>query len=118
MTVKQNGDRLEIEVEVSGPQGNRKVSASYIVNGQESEFTPPVVGGGTPKGGKRISTWFAAGNGFDVKEQATIEGDEGTDTITGTRRWPLSPDGKLLTIEMDLDGSEGPIKSKRVFVRQ
>lgn len=51
MTVKQTGDRLEIEVEVSGPQGNRKVSNSYIVNGQEAEFTLPVVGGGTPKGG-------------------------------------------------------------------
>ena len=118
MIVKQTGDRLDIEIETSGPQGNRKVTDSYIVNGKEAEFTPALVGGGTSKGGKRTSTWSAEGKGFDATEEATIEGEEGTDTIKGTRKWQLSPDGKSLTIEMQLEGSQGQIKSKRVFVKQ
>jgi hypothetical protein len=118
MMVKQTGDRLDVEIETSGPQGNRKVTDNYIVNGKEAEFTPPLIGGGTSKGGKRTSTWSAEGKSFDVTEEATIENEEGTDTIKGKRKWQLSSDGKLLTIEMDLAGSQGSMKSKRVFVRQ
>ena len=40
------------------------------------------------------------------------------DTIKGKRTWRLSPDGKVLTIEMDMTGKGGAIKSKRVFNRK
>ena len=118
MTVKQSGDRLEVEIKVTGPQGDRTVSDVYVVNGNEAEFTPAIVGGGTPKNGKRTSTWAADARGFDSVEEATVEGDGGTDTLKGTRTWRLSEDGKLLTIDMHIEGGGGPMKAKRVFVKK
>ena len=118
MTVKQSGDRLEVEVKVSGPQGDRTVSDIYMVNGTETDFTPAIIGGGKPKDGKRTSTWAADAKGFDATEQATVEGDGGTDTFKAKRTWRLSEDGKLLTIDMDIEGGGGPMKAKRVFVKK
>ena len=118
LTVKQVDDRIDVEIKMSGPQGDRTLPDAYIVNGKEAEFQPAIVSGGNPKGGKRVSTWAKDGAGFDVQEQAVIDGPEGADEVKGKRTWRLSPDGKVLTIEMDMAGKGGPIKSKRVFNRK
>jgi hypothetical protein len=65
-----------------------------------------------------VSTWAKDGAGFDVQEQAVVDGPEGEDEVKGKRTWRLSADGKVLTIEMDLTGKGGAIKSKRVFSRK
>lgn len=118
LTVKQVGDRIDVETKMSGPQGDHTLPDAYVVNGKETDFTPPIISGGTAKSGKRVSTWTSDGAGFDVQEQAVIDGPEGEGEIKGKRTWRLSPDGKVLTIEMDLMGEGGPIKSKRVFNRK
>jgi hypothetical protein len=118
LTVKQTGDRIDVETKMSGPQGDKTVPDAYLVNGKEAEFKPPVISGGTAKGGKRVSIWAKDGAGFDVQEQAQIDGPEGTDELKGKRTWRLSPDGKVLTIELDMAGKDGAIKSKRVFNRK
>ena len=118
LTVKQVDDRIDVEIKMSGPQGDRTLPDAYIVNGKEVEFKPPVVSGGNPKGGKRVSTWAKDGAGFDVQEQAVIDGPEGADEVKGKRTWRLSPDGKVLTMELDMVGKGGAIKSKRVFNRK
>jgi hypothetical protein len=117
LTVKQVGDRIDVEIKMSGPQGDRTMPDAYVVDGKEAEFKPAIASGGTAKGGKRVSTWAKDGAGFDVQEQAAIDGPEGADEVKGTRTWRLSPDGKVLTIELDLTGKGGAIKSKRVFNR-
>jgi hypothetical protein len=118
LTVKQVNDHIDVETKMSGPQGDRTISDAYVLDGKETDFTPPIITGGTAKGGKRVSTWAKDGAGFDVQEQAAIEGPQGAGEVKGTRTWRLSPDGKVLTIEMDLTGNAGPIKSKRVFNRK
>jgi hypothetical protein len=118
LTIKQVDDRIDVEIKTSGPQGDRTLPDAYVVNGKEAEFKPAIVSGGNAKGGKRVSTWAKDGAGFDVQEQAAIEGPEGADEVKGTRTWRLSADGKVLTIEMDMAGKTGPIKSKRVFNRK
>lgn len=118
LTVKQVSDRIDVETKMSGPQGDRTLPDAYIVDGKETDFKPPVISGGNAKGGKRVSTWAKDGAGFDVQEQAQIDGPEGADELKGKRTWRLSPDGKILTIEMDLTGNGGAIKSKRVFNRK
>lgn len=118
MSVKQSGERIEVEVKLGGPEGERTVTDLYILNGKEAEFTPAVMGGGTAKQGKRVSNWRADGAGFEATEEAMIEGSEGTDKVAGKRTWRLSPDGKELTIEIDLRGDMGEIKSKRVFLKK
>src|SRR5215212_869304 len=118
LTVKQVDDRIDLEIKMSGPQGDRTLPDAYVIDGKETEFKPAIMSGGNAKGGKRVSTWAKDGTGFDVQEQAVIEGPEGEDEVKGKRTWRLSPDGKVLTIEMDLTGKGGAIKSKRVFNRK
>lgn len=117
LTLKQTGDRLEVEAKISGPQGEQTVSDGYIIDGQPKDFEPALVGGGKGKG-KRTSTWAADGGGFDASEEATLQGPEGEETVKATRRWRLSPDGKTLTIEMSFEGPGGSRKSKRVFTKK
>jgi hypothetical protein len=118
LSVKQVDDRIDVEIKMSGPQGDHTLPDAYVVDGKEAEFKPPIVSGGNAKGGKRVSTWAKDGAGFDVQEHALIDGPEGADELKGTRTWRLSPDGKVLTIEMDLTGNGGAIKSKRIFNRK
>ena len=118
LTVKQLNDRIDVETKMSGPQGDRTLPDAYVVDGKEAEFKPAIMSGGNAKSGKRVSTWAKDAAGFDVQEQAVIDGPEGADEVKGKRTWRLSPDGKVLTIEIDLMGKGGAIKSKRVFNRK
>src|SRR5215212_1308205 len=55
MKVTQVGEKIDVEVKVSSPQGEQLVKDSYVVDGKEHEFNPPFIGG-TPLGkGKRTS---------------------------------------------------------------
>ena len=116
LTVKQTGNRLEVETKITGPQ-DRTVNDTYALDGKPAEFTPAVLGGGTAKKGTRTATWSADGSGMDVIEEAELDSSEGADEVKAKRTWRLSPDGKVLTIEIDLTGKGGTMKSKRVFNR-
>ncbi len=119
MTVKQSVDRLEVETKITGPQGDRSINDTYTVDGKPAEWTPAVLGGGgKAKKGTRSASWSSDGSGMDIIEEAEIETSEGVDTIKGKRSWRLSENGKVLTIELDLTGEQGPIKGKRVYRKQ
>lgn len=117
MTVVQAGERVDIETKLSGAQGEQTVKDTYVLNGKEMEFVPPVLGGNKAKAGKRTSTPTDDGDGFDVREEAVVDGPNGEATIKATRRWTLSADGRTLTIAMSLDGPDGAMHTKRVFAR-
>jgi hypothetical protein len=114
LTVKQDGDRIEIELKVKTPQGERTAKDSYNVGGGEVEFTPP----GAVGKGKRTAKWAADGNAVEISELYDAQTPEGTDTMKGWRRWSLSPDGKLLSIEQSVQTPNGLSQTKRVFVKQ
>ena len=117
LTVKQTGDRLEVETKIAGAQ-DRTVNDTYTLDGKPAEFTPAILGGGKAKKGTRTASWSTDGKGIDIVEDAEVETADGAaDEIKGKRTWRLSPDGKVLTIEIDLTGNSGPIKSKRLFNR-
>lgn len=121
MTVKQQANRLDVKVQVSGgPGGDRTLEDAYVLNGEATDFKPPLMGGGaTVKSAKRTSTLAAEGRGFDTTEQAEVEGEEGAGTIKATRAWRLSDDGKTLTIEMAMTMPGGSVnKTKRVFTKK
>jgi len=119
MTVKQTGDRLEVEMKITGPQQDRTVNDTYTLDGKPAEFTPAMLGAGKAKKGTRTASWSADGSGMDLIEEAEVETPEGgADTIKGKRTWRLSEGGKVLTIEIDLAGGQGPIKGKRIFRKQ
>ena len=121
MTVKQQANRLDVKVRVTGgPAGDRTLEDAYVLNGEATDFKPPMIGGGgTVKSAKRTASWAGEGRGFDAVEQAEVEGDEGSGTIKATRAWRLSEDGKTLTVEMAMTTPDGSVnKSKRVFAKK
>ena len=118
MTVKQTADRLEVETKITGPQGDRTVNDTYTVDGKQTSFSPAMLAGGSAKNGLRTASWSPDGKGMDVLEQADVETPQGADKLKGKRIWRLSEDGKVLTIEIDLAGEKGPIKGKRVYLKQ
>lgn len=117
LTVKLEGDRVDVEAKISGPRGEQTVNDSYVLDGKAKDFTPTLVGGGKGKG-QRTSAWTAEGDGFDASEEATLEGPDGAETVKAKRRWRVSPDGKTLTIEMSFEGPNGAVNSKRVFTKK
>src|SRR6185295_4871990 len=77
MTVKQNGDQVEVETKLIQPGNERTVKDSYILDGKEYEFAPPVppnapADAPKPKG-KRTSKWLPNGEGIMVTEITTTE---------------------------------------------
>jgi hypothetical protein len=117
MTVKQSGDRIEIEIHGKTPVGELRAPDVYVLDGKETDFQPQIIGGGSGTG-KRTSRWSDGRNGFEATERATIRGPEGEITLTVARTWALAPGGDALTIEMTSSGPQGAMKSTRVFTRQ
>ena len=120
MSVKQEGDRVDVITRVSGgPAGDRAHQDKYTVNGEAADFNPPLMGATTAKSAKRTAKWATEGKGFDTTEQAEIDGPQGAASINATRTWRLSDDGKTLTIEMALEQPDGGVnKSKRVYTKK
>lgn len=117
MTVTQTGDKIDLETKVTTPQGERVVKDSYTADGKEIDFTPQGPQGAMGKG-KRTAKWTADGTGLEVSETATLDGPNGPNEISATRKWSLAADGKTLTIELTFSGEQGMQKTKRVFVKQ
>jgi hypothetical protein len=118
MTVRQAGDRLDIEMKMSGPQGNEEIKDQFILDGKETDYTPTVMKGYEVTRGKRTPKWAGDGKGFDLLEDATVDGPNGALNIKVTRHWQLAEDGKTLTVDVAVDGPRGIRKSKRVYARK
>jgi hypothetical protein len=117
MTVTQTGDKIELETKIVAPNGERTIKDSYTVDGKEADFTPQGPQGVMGKG-KRTSRWSADGATLEVSETATLDGPNGPDEVSATRKWSLAADGKTLTIELSFSGEQGVQKTRRVFVKQ
>ncbi len=117
MTITQTGDKIDLETKVNGPNGERVIKDSYTVDGKETDFTPQGRQGAMGKG-KRTAKWSADSSALEVSETATLNGPNGPDEISATRKWTLAADGKTLTIELTFSGEQGMQKTKRVFVKQ
>src|SRR4028118_1809677 len=68
MTVTQKGDRIDIETKSKVGEGKENVSKdAYVLDGKETDFTPPVPAGAAKKA-RRVSKSTDDGNGFDATE--------------------------------------------------
>jgi hypothetical protein len=134
MTVRQEGDRVTIEVLIKTPEGERTVTDSYTLDGKETEFTPPApppprqpspeppqAGAQTPPPaptkGKRRGEWLARGDGFVVYDETTAQGPDGPSVVKTARKWIMWPDGTL-SIEIFDETPRGDFSTKRLFVRK
>jgi hypothetical protein len=117
MTVSQTDDKLSLETKLIMEQGEQVVADSYMLNGNEVDFTPKTPDGTSGKG-KRTAKWGADGSSFEVNEKATFDTPEGAVTLQTTRKWALSPDGKTLKIDMTVEGPNGKQQLKRTFIKK
>jgi hypothetical protein len=117
MTVKQSGDRIEIEIHSQTPMGERQSADVYVLDGKESDYQP-ILNVEASATGKRTARWSEGRHGFEATETATVQGPQGEMTITSVRKWTLAPGGDALTVELTSRSPQGEMKSTRVFTRQ
>lgn len=120
MTVAQKDDQIEVETKLIQPGNERVQKDTYILDGKEHEFTPPVppnapADAPAPKG-KRTSNWLPAGNGITVTDVTTAETPKGPVTTQVVRKWTMTGQGELV-IDMYVDNPNVSYEAKRIFKR-
>jgi hypothetical protein len=120
MVVKQTSDEIQLETKLIQPDNERTVKDSYVLDGKEHDFTPPVPPNAPANApaakGKRTASWLPNGNGIVVNESTTTETPKGPVTSQLVRKWTLTGEGEL-TIDMYIDGPNGSFETKRIFKR-
>lgn len=118
MTVKQNGEQMEVETKLVQPGNERTQKDIYILDGKEYEFVPPVppnapADAPKPKG-KRTVKWLPNGEGILVTEITTTETPNGTQTTQVVKKWTMTGEGEL-TIASYVDTPTISYEAKRIF---
>ncbi|MDQ3906889.1 MAG: hypothetical protein M3268_00955 [Acidobacteriota bacterium] len=116
MTVKQDGDKLEVTRQIKDQMGERTTADTYTADGKEGEFTMQMAG--NEQKGKRTVKWSADGSTLEIRETATVERQGQSIDIENVSKWSLSGDGKTLTVDQTRNSPMGTQTSKRVFNKQ
>lgn len=115
MTITHQGDSLKLVGKQKSARGEVDLNESYGLDGKQSDFTPL----NPPNAkGKRKAYWLPNAKGIIVEDEITSDSPNGPATQLITRKWRLSPDGSVLTIDYFIDNARGSFESKRVFVRK
>ena len=121
MTVTQTENQLEVETKLIQPDNERTVKDTYVFDGKEHEFTPPMPPNAPPSApapkGKRTANWLPDGNGIVVNEVLTTETPKGPATTQVTKKWTFTGEGEL-TIALYVDGPNGSYEAKRIFTKK
>ncbi len=116
LVVTQTANEITVETKLIQPGNERSVKDTFVLDGQEREFTPQAPPGQTPPKGKRTASWMPAGNGILVTEVTTNETPKGPVTSQVVRKWTIT-NGELV-IAMYVDGPNGSFEAKRIFIRK
>ena len=114
MTIAHGGNDVKVDAVLKTPQGERSVSESWAIDGQEREFTP-VTAGAT---GKRTASWLPGDRGILVRDETVTGSPNGPVKQVVTRKYTLSLDRRTLTVDYYSDTPRGSFESKRVFTRE
>jgi hypothetical protein len=117
MTVTQTGDELTVETKLIQPGNERTQKDTYVLDGKERDFTPPVppnaAANAPPPKGKRTAYWMPGNKGILVDDVTTAETPNGPAVTKVTRKWTFSS-GELV-IDMFVDNPNVSYEAKRVF---
>jgi hypothetical protein len=120
MTVTQKDDQIDVETKLIQPENERVQKDTYIIDGKEHDFTPPVPpnapAGAPAPTGKRTANWLPAGYGITVTDVTTAQTPKGPATTQVVRKWTLSGQGELV-IDMYVDNPNISYEAKRIFKR-
>ena len=117
LIVTQKGDQIELETRLIQPNNERSVKDTYILDGQEHEFTPQTPPNQPPAKGKRTVTWLPGDRGLQITEVTTAETPKGPVTNQVVRKWTISGQGELI-IDMYVDNPNVSYEAKRIFIRK
>lgn len=121
MTISQTEDQIIVETKLIQPDNERTVNDTYVLDGKEYEFTPPLPPKAAPNTpaakGKRTAAWLPTGTGIVVTDVITNETPKGPVTTQIARKWTITRDGEL-TITMFIDAPNGSYETKRIFLRK
>jgi hypothetical protein len=112
MTVTQQGDLVRIEAKLVTAQGQQAVKEEWMLDGVERDFAPPSPANAR---GKRKAYWLPMDRGIVVEDRVTVETPNGPVLQQTTRKWSLSADGAMLTVDYYIDRPTGSGESRRVF---
>ena len=116
MTVTQTGNEIAVETKLIQPGNERTVKDTYVLDGQERDFTPQAPPGQTPPKGKRTANWMTDGKGILVTEVTTTETPKGPVTGQVVRKWTIT-NGELV-IAMYVDNPNVSYEAKRIFIKK
>lgn len=115
MMVTHEGDSIKLVGKQKSVRGELDINESYTLDRTESDFTPP----NPPNAkGKRKAYWLPNNRGFVVEDEITSDSPNGPVTQQIMRKWQLSTDSAVLTIDYYFETPRGSFESKRVFVRR
>jgi hypothetical protein len=117
MIVTHKGDQIELETKLIQPNNERSIKDTYILDGQEHEFTPPAPPNQAPPKGKRTAQWLPGDRGIQVTDVITAETPKGPVTSQTVRKWTISGSGELV-IDMYIDNPNMSFEAKRIFIRK
>lgn len=121
MAVKHAGDQLEVETKLIQPGNERTIKDTYMLDGKEYDFSPPVPPNAPPNTplpkGKRTSNWLPDGSGILANEVVTNETPKGPTTTNISKKWTFTGNGEL-TIAFFVDGPNGSYEAKRIFTKK
>jgi hypothetical protein len=118
MKIVLSEDKISIETKVITDEGEQVVNDSYVLNGKEVDYKPSMGPPEMEKKGKRTAKWTADGSGIEVAETATLETPDGPVVMNMKRKWAISADGKTIVIDLDLNGPNGPVHTRRTFTKK
>lgn len=117
MSVTQSGDEITVETKLIQPGNERTQKDTYVLDGKERDFTPPLPpnapANAPPPKGKRTAYWMPGNKGILVDDVTTAETPNGPTVTKVTRKWTLS-NGELV-IDMFVDNPNVSYEAKRVF---
>lgn len=116
MTVVQSDEQIKVDAKIKTQQGEQQVNETYKLDGNEGEFTPPGAQPGAK--GKRKAMWLPDARGVVIEDVVTSDSANGPVTRKTTRKWTLSPDGSVLTVDYYFDDPRGSFEAKRVFIKK
>lgn len=121
MTVAHNEDQVVVETKLILPDNERTVKDTYLLDGKEYDFAPPLPLNAPPNTpaarGKRTANWLPNANGILVTEVITNETPKGPVTTQFMRKWIFTGEGEL-TITTFVDTPTASYESKRIFIKK
>jgi hypothetical protein len=117
LTITQKDDRIELETKLIQPNNERSVKDTYVLDGKEYDFTPPVPPNQPPAAGKRTAVWLPGDRGIQVTDVTTAETPKGPVKTQTVRKWTISGSGELV-IDMYVDNPNISYEAKRIFIKQ